>query len=92
MDTGSQAIMLAMIVIRMQLEARGQRLDPMVDLRLEQAFTSDEEIALLISGMSELAEHLLVRLAQATGETTSEILDDISRKVQFREVPLLRTA
>jgi hypothetical protein len=32
--------------------------------------------------MSNLAQHLLVKLQQATGATTSEILDDIARQVQ----------
>ena len=84
--------MLAIIVIRMQLETRDQRLDPMADLRLEQAFTSDKEMVLLISGMSELAQHLLVKLEQATGATTTEILNEIARKPQLREERLLRTA
>ena len=39
-------------------------------------------MALLVSGMSTLAHRLLVKLEQATGATTSEILDDIARQVQ----------
>ena len=84
--------MLAIIVIRMQLEIPDQRLDPMVELRLEQAFTSDEEMALLLSGMTKLTQHLLAKLEQATGATTSQILNDVARQVQLREVGLLRTA
>jgi hypothetical protein len=92
MDTGIQATMLAIIVIRMQLETPDQPLDPMADLRFEQAFTSDEEMALLMSGMSNLTQHLLVKLEQATGATTSEILHDVARQVQLREVGLLKSA
>jgi hypothetical protein len=84
--------MLAIIVIRMLVETPEQRLNPMVDLRREQAFTSDEEMALLMSGMTNLTQHLLVKLEQATGATTSEILNDVARQVQLREVGLLRTA
>ena len=84
--------MLAIIVIRMQLEIPDQRLDPMAELRLEQAFTSDEEMALLLSGMTKLTQHLLAELEQATGATTSQILNDVARQVQLREVGLLRTA
>jgi tRNA A37 threonylcarbamoyltransferase TsaD len=92
MDTGIQGTMLAIIVIRMQMETQDQRLDPMTNLRFEQAFTSDEEMALLMSGLSTLTQHLLVRLEQATGATTSEILDDVARQVQLREVGLLKSA
>jgi hypothetical protein len=92
MDSGSQATMLAIIVIRMLVETPDQRLNPMVDLRREQVFTSDEEMALLMSGMINLTQHLLVKLEQATGATTSEILNDVARQVQLREVGLLRTA
>ena len=74
--------MLAVILMRVQVDTPDQRLDPMADLMLEQAFTSDEEMALLLSGMSNLAQHLLVKLEQATGATMSEILDDIAREVQ----------
>ncbi len=74
--------MLAIILMRVQFDTPDQRLDPMADLRLEQAFTSDEEMALLVSGMSNLAQHLLVKLEQSTGVPTSEILDDIARQVQ----------
>ena len=74
--------MLAVILMRVQVDTLDQRLDPMADLMLEQAFTSDEEMALLLSGMSNLAQHLLVKLEQATGATMSEILDDIAREVQ----------
>ena len=74
--------MLAIILMRVQLDTPDQRLDPMADLRLEQAFTSNEEMALLVSGMSNLAQHLLVKLEKATGATISEILDDIAREVQ----------
>jgi hypothetical protein len=80
-DTGSQATLLAVILMRVQLNTRDQRLDPMADLMLEQAFTSDEEMALLMSGMFNLAQHLLVKLEQATGATMSEILDDIARQL-----------
>ena len=82
MDTRSQATLLAIILMRVQVDTPDQRLDPVADLRLEQAFTSDEETALVLSGMSNLAQHLLVKLQQATGATTSEILDDIARQVQ----------
>ena len=92
METGIQATMLAIIVIRMQMETPDQRLDPMANLRFEQAFSSEEEMALLVSGMSNLTQHLLVKLEQATGATTSEILNDVARQVQLREVGLLRTA
>jgi hypothetical protein len=92
MDTGHQATMLAIIVMRMQMETADQRFDPMADLRFEQAFTSDEEMALLMSGMSTLAQRLLAMLEQATGATSSEILDDVARQVQLREAVLLRTA
>ena len=78
----SQATLLAVILMRVQVDNPDQRLDSMADLRLEQAFTSDEEMALLVSGMSNLAQHLLVKLEQATGATTSEILDDIARQLQ----------
>jgi transcriptional regulator CtsR len=81
-DTRNQATLLAVILMRVQVDTPDQRLDPMADLMLEQAFTSDEEMALLLSGMSNLAQHLLVKLQQATGATTSEILDDIARQVQ----------
>ena len=74
--------MLAVILMRVQMNTRDQRLDPMADLMLEQAFISDEEMAMLMSGMSNLAQHLLVKLEQATGATMSEILDDIARQVQ----------
>jgi hypothetical protein len=80
-DTGSQATLLAIILMRVQMSSPDQPTDPMADLRLEQAFTSDEEMALLVSGMSNLAQHLLVKLEQATGATTSEILDDVARQV-----------
>jgi hypothetical protein len=76
-DRRSQATLLAVILVRVQVDSPDQRLDSMADLRLEQAFTSDEEMALLVSGMSNLAKHLLVKLQQATGATASEILDDI---------------
>ena len=92
MDTGIQATMLAIIVIRTQLETPDQRLDPMANLRFEQAFTSDEEMALLMSGMSTLTQHLPVKLEQATGATTSGILNDVARRVQLRAMELLRTA
>ena len=82
MDIRSQATLLAVILMRVQVDNSDQRLDPMAELRLEQAFTSDEEMALLASGMSNLAQHLLVKLEQATGATTSEILDDIARQLQ----------
>ena len=82
MDTRSQATLLAIILMRVQVDTPDQRLDPVADLRLEQAFSSDEETALVLSGMSNLAQHLLVKLQQATGATTSEILDDIARQVQ----------
>ena len=65
--------MLAIILMRVQLDTPDQRLDPMADLRLEQAFTSVDEMALLVSGMSNLAQRLLVKLEQATGATMSEI-------------------
>jgi hypothetical protein len=78
----SQATLLAVILMRVQVDNPDQRLDSMADLRLEQAFTSDEEMALLVSGMSNLAHRLLVKLEQATGATTSEILDDIARQLQ----------
>ena len=78
----SQATLLAIILMRVQMDTADQRLDPMADLRLEQAFTSDEETALLVSGMSNLAQHLLVKLEQATGATTREILNDVARQVQ----------
>ena len=81
MDTGSQATLLAVILMRVQLDRPDQRLDPMADLMLEQVFTSDDEMALLLSGMSNLAQHLLVKLEQATGAPMSEILDDIARQV-----------
>jgi hypothetical protein len=81
-DRRSQATLLAVILMRVQVDNPDQRLDSMADLRLEQAFTSDEEMALLASGMSNLAQHLLVKLEQATGATTSEILDDIARQLQ----------
>ena len=81
MDTGSQATLLAVILMRVQLDRPDQRLDPMADLMLEQVFTSDDEMALLRSGMSNLAQHLLVKLEQATGAPMSEILDDIARQV-----------
>ncbi len=84
--------MLAIILMRVQFDTPDQRLDPMADLRLEQAFTSDEEMALLMSGMTNLTQHLLAKLEQATGATTSEILNDVARQVQLREVGLLRTA
>jgi hypothetical protein len=84
--------MLTIIVIKMQIENQHQRPDPMADLRFEQAFTSDEEMALLMSGMSNLTLHLLLKLEQATGATASEILNDVARQVQLREVALLRTA
>ena len=74
--------MLAVILMRVQVDTHDQRLDPMADLMLEQAFASDEEMALLVSGMSNLAQQLLVKLEQATGATMSEILDDIARQVQ----------
>ena len=74
--------MLAVILMKVQLDSPDQRLDSMADLRLEQAFTSDEEMALLVAGMSNLAQHLLVKLEEATGATMSEILDDIARQVQ----------
>ena len=74
--------MLAVILMRVQVDTHDQRLDPMADLMLEQAFASDEEMALLVSGMSNLAQRLLVKLEQATGATMSEILDDIAREVQ----------
>ena len=35
--------------MRMQVDTPDQSLDPMADLRLEQAFTSDVEMALLMS-------------------------------------------
>ena len=73
--------MLAVILMRVQVDTLDQRLDPMADLMLEQAFTSDEEMALLLSGMSNLAQHLLVKLEQATGATMSEILEGIARQV-----------
>ena len=92
MDTGIQGTMLAIIVIRMQMETQDQRLDPMANLRFEQAFTSDEEMALLMSGLSTVTQDLLVRLELATGATTSEILDDVARQVQLREVGLLKSA
>jgi hypothetical protein len=38
-------------------------------------------MALLVSGMSNLAQHLLIKLEQVTGATTDEILDDIARQV-----------
>ena len=82
MDMRSQATLLAVILMRVQVGNPDQRLDSMADLRLEQAFTSDEEMALLVSGMSNLAQHLLAKLEQATGATTSEILDDIARQLQ----------
>ena len=82
MDTRSQATLLAVILMRVQVDTPDQRLDPMADLMLEQAFTSDEEMALLVSGMSNLAQHLLGKLEKATGATMSEILDDIARQVQ----------
>ena len=82
MDTRSQATLLAIILMRVQLDNPDQRLDSMADLRLEQAFTSDEEMALLVSGMSNLAQHLLVKLEKATGATMSDILDDIARQVR----------
>ena len=88
MDTRSQGTLLAIILMRMQVDTPDQRLDPMADLRLEQAFTSDMEMALIMSGMSNLAQHLLVKLGQATGATTSEILDDIARQVQLDETSL----
>ena len=74
--------MLAVILMRVQVDTPDQRLDPMADLMLEQAFTTDEEMALLVSGMSNLAQHLLGKLEKATGATMSEILDDIARQVQ----------
>ena len=74
--------MLAIILMRVQVDAPDQRPDPVADLRLEQAFTSDKEMALLVAGMSNLAQHLLVKLEQATGATTSEILDDVARQLQ----------
>jgi hypothetical protein len=80
-DRRSQATLLAVILMRVQVDNFDQRLDSMADLRLEQAFTSDEEMALLVSGMSNLAQHLLVKLEQATGATASEILDDIARQL-----------
>ena len=73
--------MLAVILMRVQLDRPDQRLDPMADLMLEQVFTSEDEMALLLSGMSNLAQHLLVKLEQATGAPMSEILDDIARQV-----------
>jgi hypothetical protein len=82
MDTRGQATLLAVILMKVQLDNPDQRLDSMADLRLEQAFTSDEEMALLVAGMSNLAQHLLVKLEEATGATMSEILDDIARQVQ----------
>ena len=74
--------MLAIILMSVQFDTPDQRLDPMADLMSEQAFTSDEEMALLVSGMSNLAQHLLVKLEKATGATVSEILDDIARQLQ----------
>jgi hypothetical protein len=82
MDTRGQATLLAVILMKVQLDNPDQRLDSMADLRLEQAFTNDEEMALLVAGMSNLAQHLLVKLEEATGATMSEILDDIARQVQ----------
>jgi hypothetical protein len=82
MDTRGQATLLAVILMKVQLDNPDQRLDSMADLRLEQAFTSDEEMALLVAGMSNLTQHLLVKLEEATGATMSEILDDIARQVQ----------
>jgi hypothetical protein len=82
----SQATLLAIILMRVQVDTADHRLDPMADLRLEQAFTSDEEMALLLSGMSNLAQHLLVKLEQATGATMSEILNDVARQVQQHDV------
>ena len=82
----SQATLLAIILMRVQVDTADHRLDPMADLRLEQAFTSDEEMALLLSGMSNLAQHLLVKLEQATGATMSEILNDVARQVQQHHV------
>jgi hypothetical protein len=72
--------MLAIILMRVQLDASDHHLDPMAALRLEQAFTKDEEMALLVAGMFNLAHHLLVELEQATGATTSEILDEVARQ------------
>ena len=82
MDTRGQATLLAVILMKVQLDNPDQRLDSMADLRLEQAFTNDEEMALLVAGMFNLAQHLLVKLEEATGATMSEILDDIARQVQ----------
>ena len=79
--------MLAIIVMRMQVDSPDQRLDPVAHLRLEHAFTSDEEVSLLVSGMSNLANHLLARLEQTTGATTREILDDVVRAVAVEPLP-----
>ena len=54
----------------------------MAALRLEQAFTKDEEMALLVAGMFNLAHHLLVELEQATDATTSAILDEVAGQVR----------
>jgi len=79
--------MLAIIVMSVQSDTPDQRLDPVADLRLEHAFTSDEEMSLLLSGMSNLVHHLIVRLEQTTGETRSEILNDVVRELAVEPLP-----
>lgn len=74
--------MLAIIVMRLHLDTPDLQLDPIADLRLEQAFSNDDEMALLMSGMSNLAYHLLVKLRKTTGRTTDDILDEIARQVR----------
>jgi chemotaxis response regulator CheB len=81
-DSKSEATIRAVTFIRVQLDTPDQRLNPMSDMMLEQALTSDEELAVLMSGMNNLVLRLLVKLEKATGATMSEILDDIAWRAQ----------
>ena len=81
--TKKQATLRAVTLMKVMLDTPSDPLDnPMSAMMLQEAFASDEDLAMLVSGMSSLTVWLLVKLEDATGATPREILDDIARKVQ----------